>query len=294
MSESTFDLLKRFMFDKSANVLKDDQAYLVPARLGPLMQRFGYDAMERMVHDAYHGKNPALARAILDAMTTHETQFFRDPKFWTDLSQSILPPLLSRVGSRRGLRIWSAGCSTGQEAYSLAMLLDERFPQLATKTTLHATDVSEAAIATAKQGVYAAHESGRGIEASRLVRHFDRTGDKVRVKQVLRDRIRFTVHNLKDASPFSEMDLVLCRNVLIYFSETDRTKIVERLAASATADGYLVLGSTESLPGAVKAVTPGCYEARAVISRAGGGSGVSIAARPAADRKSIRPNRKAV
>lgn len=285
-SDTTFATLKLFMFEKAANVLKEDQVYLLPARLDPLMKQYGYDSMERMVADAYHGKNLALGRAIVDAMTTHETQFFRDAKFWTELSQNILPTAIAKFSGKRGLRIWSAGCSTGQEAYSLSMLLEERFPQVASKTQIYASDVSEAAVATARQGLYSMHDAARGIDTSRMARHFDRVSTGVRVKDAIRSRLRFSVHNLKEPSPFSDMDLVLCRNVLIYFNEIDRRKIVERLTQAACPEGLLVLGSTESLPGTIKPIFPGCYERRTLQSSAKSGVG-SVDLQRATSRKAV-------
>ncbi len=255
--DTAFQTLKSFMFETSGNVIKEDQSYLLEARLTPLMRQFGYESMERMVKDAYHGKNQSLARSILDAMTTHETQFFRDAKFWADLCQTVVAPAAARLN--RGLRIWSAGCSTGQEAYSLAMLLEERFPKVASKTQIYATDVSSAAVETARAALYSEHETSRGLDAARLARHFERATSGVRVKKAISSRVQFSVHNLKDASPFSSMDLVLCRNVLIYFSEVDRWAIVDRLTRALGPEALLVLGSTESLPG-IKAILPGCYE----------------------------------
>lgn len=241
-------------------IMGEDQSYLLEARLGPVARRFNYSHITEYVSAACRSttelSSPATV-ALIDAMTTHETFFFRDPNFWSVMEQQVIPRALKARGGS-GLKIWSAACSTGQEAYSVAMLLEEKFPAIAATTEIIASDVSPLAVNHALEGTYSTLEVNRGLGAQRLVRHFERGAVGFRVKDHLRRRIRWTTENLlaPRAGPRG-CDIVLCRNVLIYFNERDRASVVSKLIGALAPTGALGIGSTETLRGSP--LSPGWY-----------------------------------
>ncbi|MCC6751789.1 MAG: protein-glutamate O-methyltransferase CheR [Deltaproteobacteria bacterium] len=243
--------VREFMQRTCGVVMAEEQKYLLEARLQPVVKRFQLRSITEAVQVARTGPQAsAVTAAVIDAMTTHETFFFRDDAFWRTLHEAVLPRLNAALGGTRRLRVWSAACSTGQEVYSLAMLLAEGWPALAERTELVGTDVSELAVAKAREGVYNSIEVNRGLGAARLVKHFEGAEGGFRVKEALRKRVSWQVHNLLQPGldPVG-CDLVLCRNVLIYFNEEDRKKVLRRLRCAAHPMGFIGVGSTELIKG---------------------------------------------
>ncbi len=239
--------VQEFTYRACGVVLDAERHYLLDGRLQRVAQRLGFRSVEDFVREACaRGADERLTDPLLDAITTHETSFFRDTGFWRVLEDHILPAL---VAAGRPLSIWSAACATGQEALSVAMLLAERWPSAFESARIVATDVSADTVARARSATYNVVEVNRGLVAERLVRHFDVVPRGFRAKATLRERIVYMVHNLLGAAPYpGGFDLVLCRNVLIYFNEVDRKRVVERLCRSGD-PGYLGVGVTELLPG---------------------------------------------
>src|SRR5262249_27137711 len=181
-------------------VLEPERHYLLDGRLQRVALRLGFRSVDEFVRAACApGAGQNLTDPLLDAITTHETSFFRDPAFWRTLEEQILPPL---VQTGRPLSIWSAACATGQEALSLAMLLAERWPAAFDSVRILATDVSGDTIARARASTYNVVEVNRGLEPERLVRHFDVVPRGFRAKAALRERIVYMVHNLLGAAPY--------------------------------------------------------------------------------------------
>lgn len=255
-------LVRAFMQRWAGVVLAEDQSYLLESRLRPLLSSgSGPGALLEWVRQASCAAPGARAhRELIDALTTHETFFFRDTTFWHALEEQVFPQL-ARALVGRPLRIWSACCSTGQEPYSLAMLLLERFPDLAARTRIVATDIAEPTLERASEAVYSSLEVNRGLSAARLLRHFEQVPGGVRVKDTVRRLVEFRPLNLLGAAPYPRADLVLCRNVLIYFSEADRAAVHTRLIEAA--EHYIGIGCAEQF-GHARAVSPGWYEVRAL------------------------------
>ena len=230
-------------------VLSDDQHYLMDARLGPVAREFRSPSLDAFIEGACSAPpSTPQARAVIDAMTTHESLFFRDQQFWKILEEQIMPALLAGAAGRP-LRFWSAACSHGQEPYSLAMLLEEKWPEVARTAEIIGSDVSLAAVERAKEGIFTPLEVNRGLGAARLVRHFQQEPGGMRVKKPLRARITFTAHNLLGPQPTPKnCDVVLCRNVLIYFSDSDRRMTLAAMEAATRAGGFIALGGTETTP----------------------------------------------
>jgi chemotaxis protein methyltransferase CheR len=270
MTTVEFDYLRRLVREQSAIVLDSSKEYLVEARLAGLVREQGMTTVTDLVAKLRGLRDGPLHTQVVEAITTNETLFFRDPPLWETLRQEILPELIERRRTERRLHLWSAACSSGQEPYSLAMLLMEHFPALAGwEVRILATDLSTAMLARAREGSYSQLEVNRGLPAAMLVKHFAKEGMHWRVSTGLRGAVDFRPINLDAAwPPLPRMDLVLLRNVLIYFHAATKQAIVGRLRRQLQPDGYLVLGAAENLLGlddAVERVAFGrtiCYRPR--------------------------------
>ncbi len=266
MGEATpvsWGALRSFMKETCGVWLAEDQHYLMEARLAPVAKTLNYSTIDAFVLEACRpGASKQVTSPLIDAMTTHETSFFRDGPFWRAMQEQIFAKLgVLEPGSTKPLRIWSAACSTGQEAYSLAMMLDENFPMLAERTSIIATDVSEGVVELASRGTYSVFEVNRGISAPRLLKHFERDGGNFRVKEKHRKRITWAAQNLITGWPPGEgFDIVLVRNVLIYFPEATRQLVLKKVRACLRPSGFLGIGSSEFTAGTP--IAPGWYPAR--------------------------------
>lgn len=243
--------LQRFLAKSAGLALAPEQFYLAESRLLPLAQSWGFTTVDSLLGELDYGVDATLAQAAIEAMTTHETLFFRDRTLWAYIRGEILPQLMIARAQSRRIRIWCAACSTGQEPYSLAMLLDEEGRKLAGwSIEILATDLSHGVIAAAREAVYSQFEVQRGLSIQHLLRHFQRDGEKWRLNEHLRARVDFRQHNLiRDFSALGAFDLVLCRNVLIYFGDSTRRDVLGRVGGVINEAGYLALGASERLGG---------------------------------------------
>jgi chemotaxis protein methyltransferase CheR len=192
-----------------------------------------------------------LARRVVEALLNNETYFFRDKPTFDQLPQAILPELARRRAASRRLSIWSAGCSTGQEAYSLAMLFAQQPARWEGWTIdILATDVSHRAIASARKGHYSQFEVQRGLTVTQMLDHFDERDGRWQVRPDVQALVRFQQHNILDHPPGRKpFDLVLCRNVLLYFNQQTRAHTFMRLGEALAYDGFLMLGAGETVTG---------------------------------------------
>jgi chemotaxis protein methyltransferase CheR len=262
-SPASWGALRSFMQDSCGVLLSEDQHYLMEARLAPVAKTLNYPTVDDYVVDACRpGAPKGLTSPLVDAMTTHETSFFRDAAFWRAFQDVVLPKLgVLEPGSTKPLKIWSAACSTGQEPYSLVMLLDEKYPSLAERTQIIATDVAEGVVEQASRGTFSVFEVNRGVNAPRLLKHFERDGGNFRIKEKHRKRIVWQTQNLITGwPPIEGLDVALVRNVLIYFPEHTRALVLKKVRAAVRPGGFVGVGSTELIAGA--AVSPGWYPAR--------------------------------
>jgi len=247
-----FEFLSQDVRKRSGLVLGQEKAYLVDSRLGPLARKEGFASVEALV-DAMMRGDQRLSVAVSEALATHETFFFRD-KTPFDLFENVIAPSLrsSRLG--RQLKIWCAAASSGQEPYSLGMLLDE-LPGL--NADILATDMSAQVLEKAKAGIYTQFEVQRGLPIQRLVKHFDQVGDSWRIKPQLRQKVRFEQANLlDDFSRFGRQDVIFCRNVLIYFDIPTKAAVLNRLSSLLSDDGFLLLGAAETVVGLTDSLRP--------------------------------------
>jgi chemotaxis protein methyltransferase CheR len=248
ISASEFDYIRRVVLEQSAIVLEEDKQYLAESRLLPLARREGFDSIASMVAWLGAKKFDGLQRKVVEAMTTNETSFFRDFHPFEALRKSILPDLVLRRASSKELSFWSAACSSGQEPYSLAMVLQEHFPSLADwNVKIIATELSTEMLARAREGRYSQLEVNRGLPATLLIKYFRQHGTDWQISEHLRRRVEFQIVNLAEAWPLlPPMDVILMRNVLIYFGLDTKKRILGRVRQLLKPDGFLFLGGAET------------------------------------------------
>lgn len=250
LTPENFAYVRDLLRTEVAIVLDDGKEYLIETRLAPIAARHNHASVNGLVEILRCGgpSRQALQLEIIDALTTNETLFFRDVHPFEALRTTILPKLIAARASTKRLNVWSAACSTGQEAYSLAMLLTQHFPQLADwDIRILGTDVSSHVLRRARAGVYQQIEVNRGLPAPMLVRFFKQQADGWHVADELKRRTEFRDLNL--VRPWAQLprfDLVCLRNVLIYFSNETRAGILGRLREQLQPDGFLLLGGAES------------------------------------------------
>jgi chemotaxis protein methyltransferase CheR len=239
------------VFGLSLNVLDPSRDYLFEVRLGKLMRSQGMTRLVELVEHLKSNKNPVLERSVAEAMTINETSFFRDGRPFELLRTELLPKLIDARRDSRRLRFWSAACSTGQEAYSLAMLIHEHFPSIVNwDIRIEGTDICNEVVERAKAGCYHRIEVNRGLPARHIVRYFDHVGEDWVIKPAIRQMCNFRQANLcQPGLPFrrssDSFDVIMLRNVMLYFSQETRKTLLAGIHRLLTPDGILFLGSSE-------------------------------------------------
>lgn len=237
--------------ERSAIELEASKSYLIEARLLPLAKQHGFVSTNEFIQGVRGKRQPDLERRVVEAMTTNETSFFRDTHPFTALRTKILPALCTSRANSRSLNIWSAACSTGQELYSIAMLIHEHFPNLTTwNLRLVGTDLSEEVLNRAREGKFSQIEVNRGLPAQLLLKYFERQGMNWHVNPNLRALATFTKLNLIERWPsLPQMDVVFLRNVLIYFSPETKRNILRKVREVMAPHAILFLGAAETTMG---------------------------------------------
>ena len=249
MTTDGFAYLQQLLLEHAGLMLEAEKKYLAEARLGPLAAQEGYESIETLLDAVQAGAGSGqLERKVIEAMTNSETSFFRDLHPFEALRKFVIPEIIARRAAERTLNIWCAATASGQEPYSLAMLLREHFPQLfGWKVTLIASDISEAMLSRARAGAYNQIEINRGLPAPLLVRYFRRIDGEWQISEDLRRAIDFRRVNLTAVWPFMPaMDIVFMRNVLIYFDVPTKKAVLARVRRQLRPDGYLILGGGET------------------------------------------------
>ena len=243
-----FSYLRSLVFEQSQNVLDPSRDYLFETRLSRLLRNQGMTHISELVQHLQIRRNPVLEKAVAEAMTINETSFFRDGRPFELLRTDLLPKLIEHRRQTRNLRFWSAACSTGQEAYSLSMLMHEHFPLLAGwNIRIEGTDISNEVVSRAQSATYHRIEMNRGLPARHIVRFFDHVGEDWTVKKEIAKNCNFRQANLCAAQlPFTErFDVIFLRNVMLYFSQETRKKLMANVHRLLAPDGILFLGSSE-------------------------------------------------
>ena len=275
--------IRQLVLERSAIALDEKQHYLVEARLLPLAREAGLPDVAALVSTLRNRPFSEQHRRVVEAMTTNETSFFRDIHPFETLRTRVLPKVIESRKAEKKLTIWCAACSTGQEPYSIVMLLRDQFPVLRDwSVRLLASDFSQNMVERARRGRYNALEVGRGLPALCLVKHFDKVGAEWEVKAPLREAVEWFQLNLAGPWPsLPTFDIIFIRNVLIYFKPEIRSAILEKGRRHLAPHGVLFLGTTESTHGLCKSLEPESAGKttyyRPVGASVGGGSAVTLA-----------------
>jgi len=258
MRPDDYDFVCAFLKERSGLVLSKDKAYLLENRLMPVARKRMLSSLDELVAALRKGGDPALEREVTDAMMTNESFFFRDIKPFDQLRDAVLPGLIDRRASSRRLRIWCAAASTGQEPYSIAMLLHEMGTRLSGwSVEIVATDISSSALARAKSGLYTQFEVQRGLPIQYLVKYFGQEGNQWQLSETIRRMVQYREFNLLgDFGSLGTFDVIFCRNVLIYFDQDSKAAILGRMAKTIASDGAMFLGGAETVLGITDAFAP--------------------------------------
>ncbi len=251
LSDADFTLLTSYISEQSAIVITRDKEYLLESRLQPICRLHQLGSLSELARVVRSDRGRGLGRDVIEAMTTNETYFFRDVKPFEALRREVVPLLMQKNQASKSLRIWCGASSSGQEPYSIAMVLREYFPQLSSwHIQLLGTDISRAMVHRTKEGIYSQLEVNRGLPAPMLVKYFDKKGDQWHVKESLRRQIEVAEVNLAKPWPhLGPFDLIFLRNVLIYFDMSTKQKIFDALGRVLSPGGVLFLGGSESTLG---------------------------------------------
>jgi len=246
-----YDFLRKCLKARSGLVLSADKQYLVESRLLPVARKAGLANLGDLVAALKIAPADALMTAVVEAMTTNESFFFRDKTPFDHFRETIMPALLAARRTSRSIRIWCAAASTGQEPYSLAMSLKQMAREIAgLRIEIVATDLSNEVLEKARQGLYSQFEVQRGLPIQLLIKHFTQVGELWQIEPDIRAMVRYQQLNLlQDFSRLGLFDVIFCRNVLIYFDQPTKVDVLNRLARSTASDGFLVLGAAETVVG---------------------------------------------
>jgi chemotaxis protein methyltransferase CheR len=286
ISDSSSRILAGLLEARTGQQLTMSRRWRIETALSALMRERGIGTLDELITILVMGKEPNLSQQVVEALLNNETYFFRDRAPFDLLQRYALPELAQRREKSRRLRIWSAGCSTGQEVYSLAMLFAEE-PQKWAGWTIDVlgTDVSTSCVDRARHGIYSQFEVQRGLGINQTIKWFEECSEGWRAVETLRKPVRFQVHNLLEPAPHpGGFDIVLCRNVLLYLNPDKKALAFERIAGALAEDGWLMLGAGETVIGQTSKLgadinTRGLY--RLV------GDGSRVEKRHGADRRAV-------
>jgi chemotaxis protein methyltransferase CheR len=251
ISDSSSRILAGLLEARTGQQLTLSRRWRIETALSALMRERAIATLDELITILVMGREPNLSQQVVEALLNNETYFFRDRSPFDLLQCYALPELSKRRAKAKRLRIWSAGCSTGQEVYSLAMLFAEE-PEKWTGWTIDilGTDVSTGCVERARSGIYSQFEVQRGLGINQMIKWFEECADGWRAVEPLRKPIRFQVHNLLEPPPHpGGFDIVLCRNVLLYLNPEKKTLAFERIAGAMAEDGWLMLGAGETVIG---------------------------------------------
>lgn len=247
-SPESFKYVCELVHRRAAILIEAGKEYLVDARLAPIAKAHGFASVDALVAKLKTDERAPLCHEVIEAMTTNETSFFRDVHPFETLRTTILPNLIRARSNTKCIRIWCAAASTGQEPYTIALIIREHFPELANwNIQIIATDINATVLARARTGIFRQLEVNRGLPAPLLVKHFEKIGADWQISAAIRQMVSFQEVNLLGRWPlFSQQDIIFMRNVLIYFDIPTKRDLLRRVRESLREDGYLFLGGAET------------------------------------------------
>jgi len=250
MRKEDFELLSKILKERSGLVLSEDKVYLLESRLTPIARKKGMETLDDLINEIRLRRKEDLLREVTDAMTTNESFFFRDNTPFDLFKEDVLPALMKNRANKR-LRIWCAAASTGQEPYSLGIILKEMEAQLSGwKIEIIGTDLSQDVLDKAKAGIYSQFEVQRGLPIKLLMKYFTQAGEMWQISENIRNMVTYKPYNLLDNfGMLGKFDVIFCRNVLIYFHQETKADVLNRLREQMPEDGTLFLGAAETVLG---------------------------------------------
>jgi len=251
MTPADYDFLRSFLKERSGLILSNDKQYLIESRLMPVARQEGLDTITALVAKLKTPLGRVAGEAVVEAMTTNESFFFRDKTPFDHFSNVMLPQMMEARRTQRKIRIWCAAASTGQEPYSLAMIIkDMGLKTSAYRFDIIGTDISREVLERAKAGTYSQFEVQRGLPIQMLLNHFTQKGETWEISPAIRQMVQYRPLNLFDSfTALGTFDVVFIRNVLIYFEQEAKVAILERVAKQMAPDAYMVLGAAETVVG---------------------------------------------
>lgn len=258
MSPQDFEFISTLIKSRSGLVLTPDKSYLLESRLMPVARKHGLKGLDDLISTMRTRKDEALIVEVTEAMTTNESFFFRDIKPFDLLRDEVLPPILEKRAAQKHLRIWCAAASSGQEPYSIAIVLKELGVKMANwKIDMVGTDISHDILKKASDGKYSQFEVQRGMPIQLLLKYFDKQDETWQVKEEIRKMVQYKYWNLlDDLKGLGGFDIVFCRNVLIYFDAETKGRVLESIAKLMPEDGMLFLGGAETVLGVTDRFKP--------------------------------------
>ena len=251
MTPEDFKYISTLIKGQSGLTLTEDKAYLLESRLLPVARKQGMESLEQLIAKLKASNDRALITDVTEAMTTNETSFFRDQKPFDLFRDILLPEMMEKRAAQKSVKIWCAAASSGQEPYTISILLKEAAAKLAGwNCSILGTDISHQILAKAKAGVYSQFEVQRGMPITMLVKYFDKMDDQWQIKQEVKNAVTYKYFNLLDSlKPLGRFDIVFCRNVLIYFDPDTKAKVLSEIADILAPDGMVILGGAETVLG---------------------------------------------
>lgn len=258
MNPADFEFISSLIMSRSGLVLTPDKSYLLESRLMPVARKHGLKGLDDLIETLRSRKDEALIVEVTEAMTTNESFFFRDTKPFDLLRDEVLPPILENRAAQKRLRIWCAAASSGQEPYSIAIVLKELGAKLAGwNIEIIGTDISNDILKKAKAAQYSQFEVQRGMPIQLLLKYFDKIDENWEVKPEIKNMVQFKYWNLlEDPKPLGKFDIVFCRNVLIYFDAETKGRVLETVSNLMPEDGMMFLGGAETVLGVSEKFKP--------------------------------------
>ena len=256
MKPEDIETVRALVHARSGVVIDPEKIYQIETGLAPVARRAGFASLPDLIQAIRARRDERLLWAATEALTSSETSFFRDRAPFRAFREEILPALVERRGDKP-IRVWCSACGTGQEPYSLAMIIDEEQTKLNAKVDLFASDLSERSLERAQSGVYSQFEVQRGLPIRLLVRYFEKLDERWTLSPRIRDMVRWRrINLLADLRSLGRFDVIFCRNVISSFDESTRSRVLEQLANALPEDGWLVLGADETIGGATDWLQP--------------------------------------
>jgi len=252
MKLTDFDIYSNLLKEQSGLVINEDKVYLLESRLNPVAKKWGYSSLETMTIALQGVPDKTLVTDIVEAMTTNETSFFRDTRPFDMFRDHLLTHMKDARSSKKKLRIWCAAASSGQEPYTISMILKEAAAQFpGWSFEIVATDISNDILEQAREGIYTQFEVQRGLPIQLLMKYFTQLDDqKWQINEDIRKMVNYKYFNLLDSmGSLGTFDIIFCRNVLIYFDEATKGKVLDDMAKHIEPDGFLMLGGAETVMG---------------------------------------------